>query len=100
MSNKKILEIEGLEAAELLNRFESLTKEIHSLKEELTTSKTKTEYLTRLNVAAMFGITLPTVHEWHKKGILKGYKIANRIFFKRAEVEAALTQVSHRHRPS
>jgi excisionase family DNA binding protein len=98
MNQKKILQIEDLEASEILNRFDIITKEIQTLQTELTNRQSPTDYITRHEVAAIFKISLPTVHEWIKKGILKSYKIANRIFLKRYEVEAALTQVKPRTR--
>jgi len=44
----------------------------------------------------MFAISLVTVNEWRKKGILKAYKIGNRVYFKRNEVEAALVEIKGR----
>ncbi len=98
MNQKKILQIEDLEASEIIVRFDSLTKELQALQSQLANRQSPTDYITRREVAAIFKISLPTVHEWINKGILKSYKIANRVFLKRGEVEAALTQVKPRTR--
>jgi excisionase family DNA binding protein len=97
MNQKKILQIEDLEASEILSRFDVLTKEFKALQNQLSNRQSPAENLTRQEVAAFFKISLPTVHEWTNKGILKSYKIANKVYFKRAEIEAALTQVKPRH---
>lgn len=53
-------------------------------------------WMTRQEVAKMFGISLPTVHAWMTAGIIKPYKLGTKTRFKRAEVMAAPKQiVSH-----
>lgn len=63
--------------------------ELEQLKQEFQ-PKRPTEYLTRQEVAKMFQVDLSTVHNWTKKGKIKGYGIGHRVYYKRAEVEAAL----------
>lgn len=46
-------------------------------------------YVSRLKVAEMFGVSLPTVHAWMNAGILKPYKIGNKTRFLLREVKAA-----------
>lgn len=53
--------------------------------------KQPTEYITRNQVKVMFDVDLSTVHNWTKKGKLKSYGIGNRIYYKRDEVESAIT---------
>lgn len=52
--------------------------------------KHPTEYMTRNEVKEMLDIDLSTVHNWTKRGKLKAYGIAGRIYYKRTEVEAAI----------
>lgn len=49
--------------------------------------KQPTEYLTRSEVCKLLKIDLSTLHRWRRDGIVPSYGIANRIFFKRSEVE-------------
>jgi excisionase family DNA binding protein len=53
-------------------------------------------YLTRLQVCDILQITLPTVHTWVKSGILKGYRLGNRVYFKKDEIDKALTAIPAR----
>ena len=50
-------------------------------------------YLTRNEVSEMLQVSLPTVHEWSKKGIIKAYRINSRLRYKRTEIEDALKAV-------
>ena len=48
------------------------------------------EYLTRQQVAKMFGVDLSTVHNWSKSGKLKPLGIGSRVYFLRTDIEACL----------
>ena len=74
---------------------------INSLKEViqeliLETKKEKPlEYLTRQQVAEILKISMVTVSDWNKKGILKPYRIGNRIRYKSNELEEVLTRIPY-----
>jgi excisionase family DNA binding protein len=48
------------------------------------------DFLTRLETAKLLKISLTTVHEWANTGILKMYKLGNRTYFSRKEIESTL----------
>jgi excisionase family DNA binding protein len=48
------------------------------------------DFLTRMEVAKLLKISLTTVHEWANTGILKMYKVGNRSYFSRKEIESTL----------
>jgi predicted DNA-binding transcriptional regulator AlpA len=52
--------------------------------------KQPNEYLTRRNVADMFGVDISTVHNWCKSKRLNPLGIGSRVYFLRSEVEASL----------
>ena len=58
-----------------------------------TTTTEQTELLTRNEVCNLLHITLPTLHNWTKEGLITGYRIGTRIRYKRAEVLATLNKV-------
>ncbi|MDR2824833.1 MAG: helix-turn-helix domain-containing protein [Prevotellaceae bacterium] len=91
--------IENLEAGELLTRLEKLEGAITALctQPQPTATDTVTDYITRREVAQLFGISLVTVHDWTNKGILTAYKIGNKVFYKRVEVENALVRKGGRY---
>jgi hypothetical protein len=68
--------------------------ELEKLKTEFQ-PKQPTELLTRNEVKELLKIDLSTVHNWTKRGKLKAYGIAGRIYYKRSEVEQALTPLKN-----
>ena len=76
-------------------------KLIFSLKEViqeliLETKKEKPlEYLTRQQVAEILKISMVTISDWNKKGILKPYRMGNLIRYKSNELEEALTRIPY-----
>ena len=53
----------------------------------------ETEYITRQETARILGISLPTLHDWTKRGIVAGYRISTRIRYRKNEILEALQQV-------
>jgi excisionase family DNA binding protein len=49
--------------------------------------------LTRKETAKLLCISLPTLNEWTKTGILKAHRIGNRVLYKEKEVIEALVEV-------
>jgi excisionase family DNA binding protein len=52
--------------------------------------KEPTVWLTRKDACDLLGVSLVTIHDWSKKGILQPYKMGNRVRFKRSEIEQTL----------
>lgn len=48
------------------------------------------EYLSRQEVAQMFGVDLSTVHNWCKSKRLNPLGIGSRVYFLRSEIESSL----------
>jgi excisionase family DNA binding protein len=46
--------------------------------------------LSRREVADMFGISLATLNAWCKAGTIKFKKVSSRVYFQKADVQAAL----------
>lgn len=51
------------------------------------------ELLTRKDTAKLLRISLPTLHDWTKTGIVKAYRIGNRVLYKLEEVKEALLKI-------
>lgn len=69
-----------------------------SVEEETTRKQTKLsttpvdKYLTRVEVARLLKISLPTLHRYTKDGILKSYRIVGKVRYKLQDVENALKE--------
>jgi hypothetical protein len=63
--------------------------QINDLKKTFST-KEPDDFLTRMEVAKLLKISLTTVHDWSNRSILKMYKVGNRSYFSRKEIESTL----------
>ena len=87
---EKIIILQGIKPDDLLNQinllFETkLTEILKQFKPEETT-----KFLTRKEVCQLLKISLPTLHNWTKEGMVKSYKIGTRVLYKTTEIEEAL----------
>jgi len=55
--------------------------------------KSPTEYLSRQETADLLKVDLSTIHNYTKQRKLKSYGIGHRVYYKRAEVEAAIVEL-------
>jgi len=56
--------------------------------------KEPTLWLTKKEVSNILSISIVTIDDWSKKGILNPYRIGNRIRFRKSDVEKALTKIN------
>lgn len=52
------------------------------------------QLLTREQTAELLQVDPSTLWHWSKKGKLKSYGIANRVYYKRSEIESSLIPIS------
>ena len=58
-----------------------------------TQKKAELKLLTRKDTAKFLCISLPTLHEWTKNGIIKAHRIGSRVLYKKEEIIQALLQI-------
>ncbi len=58
----------------------------------LSTPQPDNAYLTRKETARILGVSLPTLNDWSKKGLLPSYRISSRIRYKKEEVLNSLNK--------
>lgn len=51
------------------------------------------ELFTRNETAEYLGVSLPTLGDWTKKGIIKGLRIAGRVRYRKSDVSNALKEI-------
>lgn len=56
--------------------------------------KKQPEYLTRKEVAKILKVSLVTLSDWNKKGVLKPYRLGNLIRYKTTEIEESLIAIN------
>jgi excisionase family DNA binding protein len=56
-------------------------------------SERNSGYLNRFEVAELLRISLPTLANWSKEGILQSYRIGKRVLYREDEVNSSLQKV-------
>jgi excisionase family DNA binding protein len=82
--------LEGVNPDELFTRLEKIEVALRDLAYKIDQLEEPADFMTRREVADLFSVSLPTVHEWARRGIVTSYRMGNRVFYKRAEVEGAV----------
>jgi len=53
------------------------------------------QFLTRKETSKKLNISLPTLHSYTQRGILKGYKVGVRVLYKNSEVEGSAVAINY-----
>lgn len=78
---------QGVEVADFLTSVRQIIEEVVKTATPPTTSNQEPDrYITKKEVAALFGVSEVSVWDWEKKGFLKGYRIGNLVRYKYSEV--------------
>jgi len=80
---------------------ESILSEVRAELQNITLNfqpKEQPEYLTRKEVAVILKVSLVTLSDWNKKGVLKPYRLGNLIRYKSSELEKALIAINSKKR--
>ena len=81
--------IHNLSSDQISSLFAALQIQIANLSEKFE-PKSPPVYLTRKEVAELLKCNISTVHHWTVAGKLLPYMIGNRVYYKRAEIDAVL----------
>jgi hypothetical protein len=67
----------------------TLKKELENFQKQFSPEKSD-EFLTRKETATFLKISLVTLHQWAKDGVLKPLKKGNRTYFSKMQIEKSL----------
>ena len=82
----------GVDYAQLLEDVRAVVRhELHHAPAAPPAGPPADELLSIREAAELLGVTVQTVHEWKRRGLLKYHKLGSRTYLKRADVLAALT---------
>ncbi|TCI85322.1 helix-turn-helix domain-containing protein [Tenacibaculum sp. M341] len=85
------IQIQGITAETLIGQIKEVLKDLNPTQQPQTTTD---KLLTRKEVCKLLQVSLVTVHNWTKQGILNPYRIGNKLRFKESEVLEALQAVN------
>ncbi|EMQ95547.1 hypothetical protein D778_02381 [Xanthomarina gelatinilytica] len=96
MQESKITQVFGITPSELKDDIiKDVRAELNVIAQNFQPIK-PAEYLTRQEVATILKVSLVTLTDWNKKGILKPYRLGNLIRYKQAELEEALISINNK----
>jgi excisionase family DNA binding protein len=96
MEQNNITQVHGITPQQLK---ESIISDVRVELNNITQNfqpKKQPEYLTRKEVAKILKVSLVTLSDWNKKGVLKPYRLGNLIRYKQSEIEEALIAIKKR----
>jgi predicted DNA-binding transcriptional regulator AlpA len=67
-------------------------EQLKEFKKELNTKADNDDLLTREQTATLLQINLSTLYHWTNKGRVKPYRLLNKVYYKRSEIMASLSQ--------
>jgi len=76
-----------------LQKFISDTIRAEMQKNSISEPKPQTEFITRNECSQILGVSLPTLNEWTKQGLVIGYRIGTRVRYKKGEILDAVKQI-------
>lgn len=89
MSNK-ITQVHNVTAEEFKNDILSgVQKQLENFSRNFKPKEPKV-WITRKEASEILGVSLVTIHDWSKKGILNPSKIGNRVRFQRSDIDQIL----------
>lgn len=89
--------LHGITVDELLQKIELIIEK--KIAEKIKVEKT-VHNMTRKEVATFFKVSIVTVHNWTKEGLLPSYRMGSRVYYRSDEVEEALTRIKKYKRSS
>jgi excisionase family DNA binding protein len=94
MQNTNITQVHGITPEQLKESILSDVRAELKIIAQNFQPKKQPEYLTRKEVAIILKVSLVTLSDWNKKGVLKPYRLGNLIRYKRTEIDQALIAIN------
>ncbi|WP_345244907.1 helix-turn-helix domain-containing protein [Nibrella saemangeumensis] len=89
MQNLIISSTSAVDVQSLIDAFAGIHKRLDSIESELPASEQQTIFITRQEVAVLLKVFITTVWSYTKVGLLRAYRMGNKVVYKKHEVEEA-----------
>lgn len=94
---EKTIILQGITVDTLLEQIDAIVEKRLNEKIEQLNPKKAYKFLSRKEVCVILKISLVTLSDWTKRGVINSYRIGSRIRFKSDEVENALIRRNFNH---
>ena len=82
--------LNGVKLNELLEKIGQLIDSKIGKRNNQPQTENQAKFISRHDVATILKISLPTLNDWTKSGLLQSYRIGTRVLYKLREVEEAI----------
>jgi len=96
----KSVQLESVHYETLQKEFDTLKQSYNNIEnkllqllERIEAPKQETELITTKEVCKLLGVSSSTLHIWRKQGIIKGFRVGNKVRFKKTEILEAITEI-------
>lgn len=90
---KHLTQIESISSSELFDEFSKLRDELKLLTKNYQSNQDD-ELITRHEAAKILKVSLSTLLNWRKAGIITDYRIGNKVRYKKSEILNSLTKIN------
>ncbi|TXE12924.1 helix-turn-helix domain-containing protein [Seonamhaeicola algicola] len=89
------IQINNFKIADLEQAIKNVLHEtvVNAVKEQISPNKKIISLFSREETAKTLCISLPTLNEWTKTGIIRALRIGNRVLYRLEDINEALTEV-------
>ena len=90
------IEINNFNVQDLEKAIKSVIQDavVFAVKEQINPRKEEIKLLSREDTAKTLCVSLPTLHEWTKQGLIYAYRIGSRVLYKSEDILDALTMIN------
>ncbi len=93
---KKLIQVYEIDPEEFKNEIlEGIEKLLGEFSKKFTPKEPEI-WLSRKDVCELLGVSIVTIHNWSKEGILTAYKIGSRIRFRKSDIDQTLLSSNRR----
>ncbi len=90
---KKVFQIDGISSTDFFNEFVEFKKTLKLFVENQQTDPAA-DFITRQETSKILNVSLSTLLNWRKAGIITAYRIGNKIRYKKTEILDSLTKIN------
>ena len=93
MNSFQVLQLTHKELAEIVsNVISERFNELKSILSDNISKRDEEEYLTRKSASCFLNVSLTTINQWQKQGIITRYKLGNKNFYKKSELLSKISE--------
>ncbi len=91
---KQILQIENTTEADFFFKLNAILNKSLENPKKNAQSNDDEKFISRQETATLFGVSLVTIWQWERKGIISGFRIGNKVLYRKSQLLEALRKIN------